>query len=635
MTEDKKSKKDKEHQPKADQPLAEKETKKVVVVEPKPVEEKKDTAPTRVDNIKVDKIGSLTLNLFAEPLKKRYEKHYKENKMHLITDIVLVAIILILLGVILNIWLFSRSKLFNLIDFQVSSNPEQLINGQETVFTIDYTNTTKDTLTDVTLVLKRPPSLHNPEYNIEDFDLKTNTLKIDELASGAHGQFKIKGFFLGNLHTKQEFLAVINYKNKYGQSRQEFFKREFELNGSALKAEMSLPERVIATSPFETKLYIKNISEINFDNLKIKMVWPENFIFTQTDLEDGQDQTWAIGNYTVGQENNYAFTGKAYVNQPQNITLASEIFVNYDGSQYLLAKAQKSVFVDFSKFKLNLTNLENIQSITPGGQATYTLFYKNEENYPVTNVELGLNLKGAYAANSQIRLNQNTYPQLAKMEPEQEGSIDITASAKSAIDFTSPSENGYQLEVRGFASYNDPVENSRISVESQPMITKVNSRLSLNTLGLFYTPQGDQIGVGSVPPVVGEYTSYWVIIKALNTNNPVKDLKITAQVPASVEFTNIYNVSEGNQIIFHEGSMQIEWRVNNVPALAGIFNPAPEARIQLAIVPSSSQVGTSPALLTNISATATDEVTGAFLTASGQNITTAIFSDESLNKVVE
>ena len=114
-----------------------KESREVVIVEPKQAEENKPAIPSRVDNIRIDRIGSLTLNLVSEPLKKRYEKHYKTDKTRLLIDLALVAIIFILLGVILNIWLFSKSKLINLIDFQV--NTHELINGQEAEFTIDYT----------------------------------------------------------------------------------------------------------------------------------------------------------------------------------------------------------------------------------------------------------------------------------------------------------------------------------------------------------------------------------------------------------------------------------------------------------------------------------------------------------------
>ena len=315
--------------------------------------------------------------------------------------------------------------------------------------------------------------------------------------------------------------------------------------------------------------------------------------------------------------------------------MAGEIYVNYDNTEYLLATVQNSVAVEFSKFKLGFINLENSQAILPGGQATYTLTYKNGESYPITNIELGLNVSGDYATKNQIRLTKKDFPQLAKIEAGQEGTIDLKAEAKTTINFVSANENGNQLEIRGFSSYDDPVEKSRISNESAPIYTKVSSRLTLATTGLFYTSQGDQLGVGPIPPVVGEYTSYWVIIKVINTNNPIKDLKITALVPTGIEFTDINNVTDGDQIIYNQDTRQITWTISDVAQFAGIFIPAPEARIQLALTPNANQVGTSPALLTNVTATATDSVTGAFLTAAGKNISTAIFEDNGQNKVID
>lgn len=608
-----------------------KKNKEIVIVESRPIENKNQAAPERVENIKIDNI---TLNIFAKPFKKRYEKHYKEDKIHLLIDIVLGVIVLILIGVILNLWLFSRTKLINLIDFTVTASPVNLTNGSQAEFSINYTNTTKNTLTDVSLVLKRPEALRDPSYNIADFDSKTNTLKIGDLASKAHGEFKITGLLLGNLNDKHEFLAVINYKNKFGQTRQEFFSQNFQLTDSVLATQINLPNKIIATSPFETKVNLKNKSALDFADLKIKMIWPAEFSFNQTDLEKPlAENIWAIGSFTTNQESEYTFSGKAYIDNPQNINFQTEIYATYNNREYLLAKAQSSVFVDFSKFKLSLINLENNQSITPGGKTTYTLFYKNEENYDVANVELGLNLSGEYAASRQIRVNQNDYQRLTNIAAGQEGTIELTATAKSIINYTNEKPEGFNIETRGFASYDDPIENTRISVESSPVLSPVSSSLTLKTTGVFFTPLGDQIGVGSVPPVVDEYTSYWIIIKAVNTHHQAKAVKITAQIPGGVEFTDTYNVTAGNQIV--KTGNTLSWTIDSIPAFAGIFSPAPEARIQLAITPSLNQVGTSPVLLTNITATATDTRTGAFLTAVGKNISTAIFADDFLNKVIE
>ncbi|OGY41521.1 MAG: hypothetical protein A2Y67_04280 [Candidatus Buchananbacteria bacterium RBG_13_39_9] len=191
------------------------------------------------------------------------------------------------------------------------------------------------------------------------------------------------------------------------------------------------------------------------------------------------------------------------------------------------------------------------------------------------------------------------------------------------------------MEAKIIASYDEPALKTRVTLESAPLYTKIDSSLSLKTTGLFYTSLGDQIGVGSVPPVVGDYTSYWVIIKVTNTNNKINDFKVTAKVPNNIEFTNIYNVTDGDQIKFNEQTRILEWDLASVPAMAGIFNPGPEARIQLSITPTADQLNKSPLILTNITATAKDAVTSAFLSANGANVSTAIFDDPTMNKVIE
>lgn len=597
---------------------------KIVKVEAKPIVEKKEVDKTRIGNITIDKIGSLTLNIAAEPLKKRYEKYYKKNKLHLIVDLVLAAIVIMLLGSLLNLWLFSRAKLFNLMEFKVTSIPEALVNGQETEFIIAYANTTNDELTNVALVLKLPESLRNPQFNIEGYDIKTHTLKIGDMAAKAHGELIIKGLLLDNFDAKQEFLAVINYKNKYGQDRQEFFNQDFVLSNSVIETRINLPERLIATSPFEGQISIKNISDLTFKNLKIKFSDSNNFRLLNSELGKIDAQPWSIDSSPKGLDKNYKFSGKVYIDKPQNIYITTETFATFEDKEYLISKSTAIAWTEFSKFIIDFVNTEKNQIANPGDSTTYTLHYKNTENVSLHNVELGVVVRGEYA-------EQERYSALKidSIEPGQEGTTEIGISIKQSINFDTYNENGYNLEARVFANY------SGNSIESLPLITKLNSRLIINTAAVFFTSEGDQIGVGSVPPQVSEYTSYWAVIKVINTNNKVHDAKLIAQLPEGVEFTNIYNVTAGNQIIYHKSSNQIEWQIEDIPILAGFYNPAPEARIQLAITPNEGQIGQIPALLASISVSATDDITGALLSAAGKNITTAISTDNSLNKVIQ
>jgi len=631
---------DEQNQKSSEQEINDKtESREIVKVNAKPidlVENDKKTGTKKTSTIRINKIGQLTLNIFAQPLKKHYAKHYKENKILLAMDVALVVIVLILLGTLLNIWLFSRASNVHLLDFTVSSNPAKLINGQQTEFTLDYANKTKDTLTDADLVLKIPDSLKNPQYSLNDFNLKTQTLTIGNLAPQAHGQFKVSGLLIGNFGEKQEFLAVINYHNKYGQGRQEFFSQTFEFTDSVIKTQITLPLKIIATSSFSLALNLKNDSALDFNNLKIKMAWPTGFVLIGNDLGEAvADQTWSVGSLKSSQEKNTNFKGKIFNKNLGSQNFQIQTYATYDQKEYLLGQTENSTPLEISKLELSFIGPGQNRSISPGGETTYTLHYKNNETYALENVELGLILNGEYAVPNLIKINQTNHPGLAKINPQAEGTFQVIAKTKSSINFTTYQEQGYQIEAKIIASYDDSMQKNRISIESDPIYTKVDSQLILNTRALFYTPQGDQIGVGTVPPTVGQYTSYWTILQITNTNNQIKNIKVTAKVPAGIEFTNIYNVTDGNQITYDQNTGLIEWQIDSVSASAGIFNPASEARIQLAITPTADQVGKSPLLLTNITATATDSVTGAFLTAVGKNISIAIFPDESLNKVIQ
>jgi hypothetical protein len=615
----------------------------IIKVEPKPVEPTKPTF-TNGGPIQIGKVA--TLNLIVEPMKKRYQSHYKNDKIHLIVDLALGAIILVLLGVMLNLWFFSRSQ-HNLMEFTVSSNPEKLTNGQETEFTIAYANTTKDEFTDVSLILKLPTNLKNPQYNISEFDTKTSTLKLGNLAPKASGQFKVKGLLIGNFQDKQEFITAINYKNQYGQNRQESFNQQFTLTDSVLKTELKVPERVITNGVFTANLNLNNNSSFNFDTVKIKVSGPDNFNLRQVKLDKVGVNTYLIGKLASGQNFSQDFSAKINGTKETSVTVTTEIIATHNNEEYVFNKIENTISTGLAHLELGFLNLEANRNIAPGGQTTYTLFYKNNESFALSNMELGLAVSGDYADTNYlastykqaqgniVMFNQNDYPQLAKIEAGQEGRIEVRAAAKSNIVFTQTAENGYQLEATIIASYDDPNLNTRINLESDPVYTRIDSDLNLKTTAMFYTASGDQIGIGNVPPIVGEYTSYWAIIKIINTNNKIKDLKVTAKVPAGIDFTNIYNVTDGDQINFDENTRTLNWQISEVSAFAGIFNAAPEARIQLAITPTKDQVGKSPLLLTDIKATATDEVTNVFLSATGENVSIAIFDDQSLNKITQ
>jgi hypothetical protein len=175
-----------------------------------------------------------------------------------------------------------------------------------------------------------------------------------------------------------------------------------------------------------------------------------------------------------------------------------------------------------------------------------------------------------------------------------------------------------------------------IFVTAPPVSLPIDSTLTISGNALFYSPtSGDQLGVGAVPPQVGQYTSYWAILSLQNGVNQLNNVTVRADIPAGVEFTDLYNVTLGSPVRYLASQQQVEWFLAELPAYAGVIGAAPQARIQLGIFPTPSQAGQVLPLLQNVTVSGIDARTGARITTSGNTITTAIFSDPALNAVAE
>ena len=59
--------------------------------------------------------------------------------------------------------------------------------------------------------------------------------------------------------------------------------------------------------------------------------------------------------------------------------------------------------------------------------------------------------------------------------------------------------------------------------EGEKVNAPLSTDLSLRTEVRYFTPEGDQLGRGPLPPTVGETTKYWVFVQVYNTTNPVRD----------------------------------------------------------------------------------------------------------------
>lgn len=589
-----------------------------------------------------EKIKVGPFSFFVQACRGRYQKHYRGNIPHLAVDLALVAIIAILGGVVLNTFLFNRAPVLHLIALDVETAPAKLVNGSDARFSITYTNTTDQTMSDVSVVLRLPKDLRAPVITPSSYDTLTNTLTVGALAPRANGSIQVSGALLGDIGAQQRVLAVVSYKNAYGQQRQEFFTHEFALDESAFAASLELPSRITSGSPFAGTVHVQNDTIVDLPSITVQLAGPAGMTVSAASHKPVRDTLYSFDGFAPGAGHSLDFTGVVRAAAESDQELTATVRGTYQGREYILARSSISVPLVFSRLILIAQPADVGASIAPGGSARLRITYQNTESFALKHVRMGVAFSGAYINTDALRavypgaqgsIVMIDRPEFAELAPGARGGFDLEISARSSITFTRD-DQPQSIDVRPFADYTESTGEARaVHAEGQTLAVAVSSKITLTSAGVFYSPYGDQIGVGPVPPVVDEYTSYYAVIRATNGANTVGNAVVTAQIPSWVEFTHRDSSTLGSHVTVQNGT--VTWTIGDLPAYAGIFSAAPELRLEVAITPTKNWIGKPVPLVRDIRFTGVDQRTATRLEASAPDVSTAIFKDEKLNSVVQ
>jgi len=72
-----------------------------------------------------------------------------------------------------------------------------------------------------------------------------------------------------------------------------------------------------------------------------------------------------------------------------------------------------------------------------------------------------------------------------------------------------------------------------------------------------YYLEGEQLGVGPIPPIAGETTKYWIFISIENFNHDLENILVSATIPENVSLTGKTSVTRGENILLDENSKKL------------------------------------------------------------------------------
>jgi len=142
-----------------------------------------------------------------------------------------------------------------------------------------------------------------------------------------------------------------------------------------------------------------------------------------------------------------------------------------------------------------------------------------------------------------------------------------------------------------------------------------NTDLVLNSNIVYYTSEGEQLGVGPWPPVTDEISSVRIIIDISSATHNVSDLQFLAKLPNNITWTNNSVVNTGNAIVYDNTNNLIVWNIGNWDA-----GQNARASFEIEFTPTQDNLGNKIKLLENLSVSGLDTITGQKVDIAGNNL---------------
>jgi len=221
--------------------------------------------------------------------------------------------------------------------------------------------------------------------------------------------------------------------------------------------------------------------------------------------------------------------------------------------------------------------------------------------------------------------DKRTLPALASVDAGASGSANFTLGILSASELVGLSGSPnitMTVSFSGRVLGDDPsVPSVRVSEQSR---ISVAANLALSSRILYFS--GPLNNSGPLPPVVGQETTYTVVWSLTNAVNDAAQVVVRASLPASVEWVGGVSPSDAS-ISYNTIGGEVTWQAGDVPAGTGFSGAPKEVAFQIRFVPSVSQVGTSPLLISDSVAAGIDRVTKTPLGSTFRALSTRLDND--------
>ena len=530
------------------------------------------------------------------------------------------------------------------IDIAVSGPPE-VQSGSVTELQVIVTNRNTVPLQLATLIVTFPPGTRSAADLSQDEPALTQDLGT--IAPGASVQGEIPAVFSGVASQRADVKFELQY-HLPGSNAVFIAPSDYNVTfgSSPLSVSVSGNSQTVSGQPVQFTVNVASNATEPIQGALLSVSYPFGFQLTSAAPPSSGHGLWNLGTINPGQSraitvigtltgspgdtrtfNIVAGTGRSSTSTAITTPLSSESYA-------------MNVTSSFLGLSISVNGASSTTTVSPGEGVSVTINYVNNLDTAISNAVIVAKLSGAQIDGSTVRSTNGFYRSsdssmywdqtttdglLSSIPAGGSGSLKFTFTGPSAALLASTTNPHIVISLSAAGQRTDKsgvVQNLQGTAQQTVGIT---SGLEFAAQGLYYAdPFGSS---GPMPPKAGSETTYAIVFTVTNTTDEIKGAKIVGYLPPYVRWLGTYSPA-GENITVNPDNGEVIWDLGSIDPEVGVNGNQPrQAAIAIGFTPSTSQIGSQPALLQHIELTGTDQG------ATGSPITNGPFNSTSQGAV--
>ncbi|MCR4283738.1 MAG: hypothetical protein NUV64_00265 [Parcubacteria group bacterium] len=529
----------------------------------------------------------------------------------------------------------------------IFEGPESVSGGELNSWRIIVENNNNAPLEFADLILEYPSGTR--DLKDEDKSLKKR-YPLGQIAPGDKSVEVVDLIFFGSAGSEKVINATLEYR--ITGSNAIFIKevkKIVKLFESPVEVAIKLPSEVNARQEMSLEVeYISN-SESVIDGLVLQMEYPPGFQFKDSSPKVSSDKNnlWNIGTLEPGKKRIIKINGimdgvdldeKGFLAQV-GIINNNELEVYGEARETVVLKKMLldlAIFINGNDDKENVAFLGDIMRVD--------IFWRNNLPVRIENGTIEVKITGK-AANPQsispvngfyrvsdqaLVWNASSVPEFRFIEPGEEGKVSFTFSMLSSLIQGNINDKNFvvSLDASIFGRKATGVAGDTEARSATKKDIKIASNLQFASQALYY--EGVFTNSGPLPPKAGEKTTYTIVWSLSNSTNDVLNVTARAFLPSYVEWEG--SLSPQDAIVsYDKNTGEVVWKAGLISVGTGVLNPARDISFQIRLIPSLSQVGLAPSLISEVVIEGKDSFVGTDIRKVKGSLSTRLDNDPKFN----